>query len=186
MANEKRWYIVQTYSGKENSVMDNLVSRISMLDMQEQIFQVLVPEETIIEEVVDKKTGEKTKKEKVQKVFPGYVFVEMIDNEDSWWVVRNTPGVTGFLGSSGNKTRPVPVPEEQMEPILKMCNIIREAEINFEVGDNVTIIGGNYKDLTGVVTKIDLDSKKCSVEIEMFGRITPIEDLDLINVQKID
>ena len=186
MASEKRWYIVQTYSGKENSVMDNLVSRISMLDMQEQIFQVLVPEETVVEEVVDKKTGEKVKKEKVQKVYPGYVFVEMIDNEDSWWVVRNTPGVTGFLGSSGNKTRPVPVPEEQMEPILAMCNIVVEAEINFEVGDNVTLVGGNYKDFTGVVTEIDLPNKKCTVEIEMFGRTVPIMDLDLTEVQKID
>ena len=187
MASEKRWYIVQTYSGKENSVMENLVSRISMLDMQEQIFQVLVPEETVIEETVDKKTGEKVKKEKVQKIYPGYVFVEMIDNDASWWVVRNTPGVTGFLGSSGNKTRPVPVLDEEMEPILEACGVKRESEINFEVGDNVTITGGNYKDFTGVVTEIDLSNKKCTVEVEMFGGQTvPITDLDLVNVEKID
>ena len=184
MAQEKRWYIVQTYSGKENSVKDNIVSRISMLDMQEQIFQVLVPEETIVTETKDAKTGEIIRKEKVQKVFPGYVFVEMIDNDNSWWVVRNTPGVTGFLGSSGNKTRPIPVPEEEIEPILKMCGAVVEAEINFAVGDMVTIIAGNYKDQTGVVTSINLEKKECSVEIEMFGRSISVP-IELSQVQSI-
>ena len=91
-----------------------------------------------------------------------------------------------FICSSGNKTRPVPVPEDEMEPILAMCNIVVEAEINFKVGDNVTLVGGNYKDFTGVVTEIDLPNKKCTVEIEMFGRTVPIMDLDLTEVQKID
>lgn len=184
MANEKRWYIAQTYSGKEDSVAENLKSRIKMLDMEEQIFRVLVPEETIVVETKDAKTGAITKKEKVQKVFPGYVYVEMIDNDDSWWVVRNTPGVTGFLGSSGKKARPIPVPEEQIEPILKSQGIVKQAEINFEVGDFVTMVSGPFKDQTGQVLDIDLENKSCTVEIEFMGQMTGVP-VDLADVQCI-
>ena len=115
---EKLWYIVQTYSGKENAVKENLIQRIKSMDMEGQIFQVIVPEQ-----IVQEKKEDGTIKEKVVKTFPGYVFIEMIDNEQSWWVVRNTPQVTGFLGSAGKKTRPVPVPQYEMDPILKACGI---------------------------------------------------------------
>lgn len=163
--NEKRWYIVQTYSGKENQVKDNLTSRITSMNMQELIFQVIVPER-----IVQEKKEDGTIKEKLEKPYPGYVFVEMIDTEDSWWVVRNTPQVTGFLGSAGKKTRPVPVPQYEIEPILKMCGIIKKPEIKYNVGDTITVIKGNFKDRTGVVEEIDVDNNEVTIEIEMFNR----------------
>ncbi len=166
---EKLWYIVQTYSGKENSVKENLINRIKSMNMEEQIFQVIVPEQ-IVQEKKEEKDGKITIKEKTVKVFPGYVFVEMIDNEDSWWVVRNTPQVTGFLGSSGKKARPVPVPEAEMEPILEMCGIVKTKELSYQVGDYVTIVSGNFKDQTGRVDLIDLEKNEVTVAIEMFGR----------------
>ncbi|MCR5741903.1 MAG: transcription termination/antitermination protein NusG [Gammaproteobacteria bacterium] len=181
---EKKWYIVQVYAGKEKSVRDNIISRIKMLNMQDQIFQALVPEETIIVESKDAKTGEIVRKEKKQKMYPGYVFVEMIDNKNSWYVVRNTPEARGILGSYGDNSRPTPVPDEQMEPVLRACNITREAEINFQVGDVVTITGGNFKDQTGKVISIDLENKECTVELEVFGR--PLEvPIELNNVESI-
>lgn len=163
---EKRlWYIVQTYSGKEDSVRDNLISRITSMDMEGQIFQVIIPEDTIQETLKDG-----TAKEKIVKRFPGYVFVEMIDNDNSWYVVRNTPGVTGFLGSSGKKARPIPVSNEEMEPILKQCGLLKEKEINFHVGDSVTVIAGNWKDQIGVVEAIDMDKREVAISLELFGR----------------
>lgn len=110
---EKRWYVVQTYAGYENKVMTNLLKRIETMNMQDKIFRVLIPEE----KEVTIKDG--VRKEKLKKTFPGYVLVEMIDTDDSWYMVRNTPGVTGFLGSSGKGTRPVPLPTEEIMPILK-------------------------------------------------------------------
>lgn len=107
--NNRRWYIVQTYSGFENSVKEDLERRIDSMGMKEYIFQTLIPEETVIETKADG-----SKKEKVKKMFPGYIFVEMIVTDDSWFVVRNTPKVTGFLGSSGGGTKPVPVPEMKL------------------------------------------------------------------------
>ena len=164
-----KWYIVQTYSGKEDTVRDNLISRIASMNMQEQIFQVIVPTE-----VVQEKKKDGTIKEKVVKTYPGYVFIEMIDNTESWWVVRNTPQVTGFLGSSGNKTRPTPVSDEEMRPVLEACGIVKEPEISYQVGDTVTVVGGTWKDRIGVVEEINLDTMEVKVSIEMFGG-RPIE-----------
>lgn len=177
---EKLWYIVQTYSGKENAVKDNLIQRIKSMDMEGQIFQVIVPEETIQE-----KKEDGTIKEKVVKLFPGYVFIEMIDNENSWWVVRNTPQVTGFLGSAGKKTRPVPVNKEEMEPILRRCGLIVSKKINYHVGDSVTVVRGNFKDQIGIVESIDEEKGEALVSIEMFKDrqlSVPISTDDLENV----
>ncbi|MBR4236986.1 transcription termination/antitermination protein NusG [bacterium] len=177
---EKLWYIVQTYSGKENAVKDNLIQRITSMDMEGQIFQVIVPEQ-----IVQEKKEDGTIKEKVVKIFPGYVFIEMIDNEQSWWVVRNTPQVTGFLGSAGKKTRPVPVPAYEMEPILKACGITKAPEISYHVGDIVTVIRGNFKDRVGKVEAIDLDKMETTISIEMFGRTisAPVaaDDVEVVN-----
>ena len=159
---KEKWYIVQTYSGKEDTVADNLTSRITSMNMQEKIFRVIVPTQIVLEK---KKDG--TTKEKVVKTYPGYVFVEMIDDDDSWWVVRNTPQVTGFLGSSGKKARPVPVPEEEMEPILESCGLVKPVEINYKVGDTVTIVSGTWKDRIGVVESIDVKKNEVRVSIEM-------------------
>lgn len=161
---EKHWYLVQTYSGKEKRVQEALETKAKSLDCTE-IFRTLVPEH--IETSIDK-NGKKV--EKVVKTFPGYVYIEMIDTEQSWWLVRNTPEVTGFVGSSGKKTRPVPLSDEEMTPILKRCGLVEEPTFDFKVGDTVTISGGNFKDQIGVVSSIDSEKKEVSVTIELFGR----------------
>jgi len=118
---ERAWYIIQTYSGCENAAKKNIDRRIESMDMEELIFKVLVPEETVIER---KKNGEP--KEVSIKPFPGYVFIDMIVTDDSWFMIRNTPMVTGFLGSSGGGAKPVPLSEEEMVPILKLCGMSNE------------------------------------------------------------
>ena len=190
---EARWYIIQTYSGKEDSVKANVEQRIQTLDMQDQIFQLLIPMEK--EPQIDPKTGkqkEKTNKEtgvtelvyKDKNIYPGYVFVEMIDNEQSWWVIRNTPGVTGFLGSSGNKARPTPVPESEIEPILKRCGIVKEIPVNFQINDEVTIIGGSYKDQVGTVVYINEKDRTVIVDVEFMGRVVSTPPIDFAFVRK--
>ena len=120
---ERRWYVVQTYSGFENSVKLNLERRIESMQMENLIYQVMIPEELKIE-----KKADGTLKEKMVKMYPGYVFIELNVTDESWFVVRNTPGVTGFLGSSGGGTKPVPLPPEEINPILKKCGLIRSEE----------------------------------------------------------
>jgi transcriptional antiterminator NusG len=171
--NKKRWYIVQTSSGKEDVVARDIMSRAHSLDQDNYIFDAFSPDSVELVEKVDKKNGTKTTVEKRTKEYPGYVFVEMIDTSDSWWVVRNTPNVTGFLGSSGNKTRPVPVDEGEMENVLRRAGKIVDT-INFQIGDSVTITEGNFKDRTGTVDDINFENKSVTVIIDFFGKSTPI------------
>ena len=131
---ERAWYSVQTYSGMENAVKKNIERRIESMGMQDYIFNVLVPEEVRYEK---KKNGEL--KEVIEKPFSGYVFVDMIVTDETWFMVRNTPMVTGFLGSSGGGAKPVPIPEEEMLPILKMCGAITEKPFECQGGDKVKI-----------------------------------------------
>ena len=132
--NERAWYVVQSYSGMEQAAKRNLERRIVSMNMQDYIFRVLIPETTRYEK---KKNGEM--KEIVEKVFPGYIFVDMIVTDESWFVVRNTPMVTGFLGSSGGGAKPVPLPNEEIIPILRTCGITVEFNIDFKVGDQVRV-----------------------------------------------
>ena len=174
------WYIVQTYSGLEDSVKQSLERRIESMNMEDLIFQVMIPETIEIEEKPDK-----TKKEKHIKIFPGYVFIEMIVTDDSWFVVRNTPGVTGFLGSSGGGTKPVPLKPEEINPILKKCGMLAVQRLNVQVGDKVRIKDGNFKGQEVVVDSIDEDQGKIHVLIEMFERHTSMElDFTEIEVMK--
>lgn len=174
----KKWYIVQTYSGKENSVKEDLEHRIISLGMQDYIFRVLVPEETVIEKTKDGKD-----KEKVRQIYPGYVFVEMIltDNKDNkekdpWFVVRNTPGVTGFLGSSGGGAKPVPLLEEEIRPILLKMGVISKPNYNHLIGKKVELTQGSLMGQVGIVTHVDHDREILIVEIEVFGgRAVPTE-----------
>ncbi len=136
----RRWYIVQTYSGFESSVQEDLERRIESMGMQDLIFQVMIPEENYIE-----KKADGSQKEKVRKMFPGYVFVEMIVTDESWFVVRNTPKVTGFLGSSGGGTKPVPLPPEEIEHILRKIGKLEKPKFDFEVGEVVVITAGPFK-----------------------------------------
>ncbi|MCF7924112.1 MAG: transcription termination/antitermination protein NusG [Candidatus Izimaplasma sp.] len=180
MNKDKRlWYIVQTYSGLEDSVKLSLERRIETMNMEDLIFQVMIPEEIVIEEKADK-----SKKEKKVKIFPGYVFIEMIVTDDSWFVVRNTPGVTGFLGSSGGGTKPVPLKPEEINPILKKCGMLAVQRLNVQVGQKVRIAQGNFKGQEVVVESIDEDQGKINVLIEMFERQTTME-LDFTEVEVI-
>ncbi len=180
----KRWYVVQTYSGFENSVREDLESRKDSMGLQNKIYQVLVPEEEV--EVVDKKNVKKTK---LVKMFPGYIFLEMevdgeIDN-DTWYVIRNTQKVTGFLGSSGGGTKPVPIPQDEMNRILQKIGKLEAAKFDIHVGDSVEIVSGIFAGQVGVVSSINEEKEELVVMIEMFGgRATPNE-LKFTDVKKI-
>ena len=167
---DKRWYVVQTYAGYENKVMANVLKRIETMNMQEKIFRVLIPEEKEV------RIKDGVVKERMKKTFPGYVLVEMIDNDDPWYTIRNTPGVTGFLGSSGKGTRPVPLPQEEIEPILRKMGIKNvDVSINIEVGQHVLVAAGPFAGQAGVIETIDKEHMRVIVLVELFGRETPVE-----------
>lgn len=167
---EKKWYVVNTYSGHESKVKEKLDMRINSMEMQENIFRVIVPERKEVE-IKDGK-----KKEKIKKLFPGYVLVEMIMSDESWYIVRNTPGVTGFLGSSGKGAKPVPLYDEEVERIFKEIGYTGDKiVVNYEVGDKVKITDGPFKMLAGKITDIDIDAGKANVSIDLFGQETNVE-----------
>lgn len=176
---EKRWYVVHTYSGYENKVKANLEKRVESMGMQDKIFRVVVPEE----EETDIKNG-KTKVVK-KKVFPGYVLVELIMTDDSWYVVRNTPGVTGFVGSTGSGSKPIPLLPEEVNALLKRMGIEdKKVDIDLEIGETVRVAEGPFQNFTGSVEEIDKDKGKVKVLVNMFGRETPVE-LDYTQIQKL-
>ena len=176
---EKRWYVVNTYSGHENRVKDNLEKRLETMGIQEQLFRIIVAEEPEVE-VKNGKTVEKMK-----NMFPGYVFVEMIMTDEAWYVVRNTPGVTGFIGSSGGGAKPFPVSPEEMDSILKRIgqsgkNIV----IDFGVGDRVRLLTGPFSGKEGTVSSLNDQTQTASVLINLFGRETPT-DVNYNDLQKV-
>ncbi len=172
----KNWYVLHTYSGYEESVAKNLRHRIESLGMEDKIFNVLVPKEKKIKI----KNGKRRTVE--EKVYPGYVLVEMIVTDDSWYVVRNTPNVTGFVGSG---TTPVPVSINEINEILKRSEQEEpKYKINVEVGDAVKITDGPFKDYEGKISEIDQAQGKVWVMVSLFGRDTPVE-LDSLQVKKI-
>lgn len=173
---DKRWYVIHTYSGYENKVKTNLEKRVASMNMEDLVFQVLVPEE----EEIEYKGGRKkiTKK----RVFPGYVLVEMILTDDSWWVVRHTPGVTGFVGSG---TKPIPLQDYEVEKILKHMGMLEvKPRIDVEVGEYIRVNSGPFENFEGVVKEIMPDRGKLRVVISMFGRETPVE-LEFEQVEKV-
>ncbi len=173
---ERKWYVIHTYAGYEEAVAKNLEQRIETFKLQDYIFNVLVPKE----KKVKIRSGKRITTE--EKIFPGYVFVEMIVNDDSWYVVRNTPQVTGFVGSG---ITPVPVDEKQMEEIKKRISQEGpEFKLDFEVGDLVKITDGPFKDLEGKLSEVDKEKGKIKVMVSIFGRETPVE-LDFLQVKKI-
>lgn len=176
---EKQWYVLHTYSGYENKVRTNIESRASSMGMDDYIFRVIVPEE----EQHSMKNG-KDKVEK-EKTFPGYVLVEMVMTDESWFVVRNTPGVTGFVGSHGAGSKPAPLMPEEIEKILREIGMeTRRNDVDFEVGETVKIIDGAFMDTTGKITEVDNEHYKLRVNIDMFGRETAAE-LDFNQVDKL-
>lgn len=176
---EKEWYALQTYSGYENKVKRDLEQRAVSMGMEDYIFRVLVPTETKVEE----KNG-KTK-EIEENIFPGYVLVEMVMSDQSWYIVRNTQNVTGFVGAAGAGSKPAPLLPEEISSILRMMNLsIRVSDLDVNVGDVVKIIDGAFADMTGTVNDVDYEKQKLKVAIEMFGRETNAE-LDFNQVDQI-
>lgn len=175
---DKLWYVITTYVGHEDNVKEKLEARIESMEMQENIFRVVIPVTTEVE------VKDGVKKEKTRKLFPGYVFVEMIMNDEAWYAVRNTPGVTGFIGSSGKGAKPTPVPPQEIDRVLLNVGISRvNAESELQVGEKVTVIDGPFKGMTGTIDTIDVENGKLSVLIDLFGQETPVE-VELFQVSK--
>ncbi|RFU61383.1 transcription termination/antitermination protein NusG [Peribacillus glennii] len=176
---EKNWYVVHTYSGYENKVKTNLEKRVESMGMQDKIFRVVVPEE----EETEIKDGKKKVTKK--KVFPGYVLVEIIMTDDSWYVVRNTPGVTGFVGSAGSGSKPTPLLPDEVEMVLKSMGMDeKKIEVDVIIGDTVRVKEGPFANFSGSIEELDKDKGKLKVLVNMFGRDTPVE-LDFTQVEKI-
>lgn len=172
----RRWYVLHTYSGYEENVAQNLKQRIESMDMEDKIFNVLVPTE--------KKIKIKNGKRKVveEKIFPGYIMVEMVVNDESWYVVRNTPNVTGFIGTG---TTPTPVSENEIKALQKRMGVEEpKFKIDFSVDSPVRIVDGPFKNLEGKITSIDEEKGRVKVLVNMFGRETPVE-LDFLQIKKI-
>lgn len=176
---KRLWYIVQTYSGKENSVRENILRRIETMEMEHLIFQVMIPEELKTE-----KKADGSLKEKMVKMYPGYVFIEMIVTDDSWFVIRNTPGVTGFLGSSGGGTKPIPLMPDEINPILKQCGLLQVQKLNAKPGQKVKLAAGAFAGQIGTIDTIDNEKGQVVVLVEMFGRKTPLE-MDFAEIEII-
>ena len=173
---QKNWYVIHTYSGYEDAVAKALKQRVESLDMGDKIFNVIVPKE--------KKIKIKDGKRKVteEKIYPGYVLVEMIVTDDSWYVVRNTPNVTGFVGAD---TTPIPVSKEEIDNLMKKMGVEEpQYKIEVKVGDLVKITDGPFKDFDGKVSEVDEERGKVKVLVNMFGRDTPVE-LDSLQIKKL-
>lgn len=173
---QKAWYVLHTYSGYEKKVKRNLERQIEDRGLQDMIFQVVVP----VEEEVDIKDGQRRIVEK--KIFPGYVLVEMIMDDETWFLVRNTPGVTGFVGSG---TRPTPLPPPEVEKIMKRMHAeAPKVRITFHPGQKVRIVDGPFTDFNGIVEEVDTERGKVRLTVSFFNRDTPVE-LDFLQVEKI-
>ena len=169
---EPRWYVVHTYSGYENKVKTDLEKTIKNRELEDYFFEIVVP----MEEQIEIKNGKK--KTNLKKVFPGYVLVKMIVTEATWYIVRNTRGVTGFVGSG---TDPIPLTEAE---ILAMGFDVQNINVDYSVGDSISITGGSFEGFVGTVQEINKEKKKVKVLVSMFGRETPIE-VDFSQVTKI-
>lgn len=177
----KAWYIATTYSSHENKVADNIKMRIENMNLNDQVFRVIVAEETEI--IKDLKTGKE--KTKTKNLYPGYIFVEMIMSDESWYMVRNTPGVTGIVGSSGAGTKPTPVPVNEIESVLKRIGQIDETMISrYGIGDHVRVVSGPFDGMDGKITEINYETKSVAIEAVFFGRPTKL-DLDFTVIEKI-
>lgn len=173
---EKRWYIVHTYSGHENKVKANLEKRIEFMNMGHKIFRIEVPQKSIT-----KVTGGK-RQEKQEKIFPGYVLVEMIMDEDSWYVVRHTSGVTKFVGA---EKKPIPAKDSEIKKIIDKAQVqTQKVVFDIRVGDKVRIISGPFADFVGDITEVYPDKEKLRASVSIFGRDTPVE-LEYNQIQKV-
>lgn len=171
-----QWYVINTYSGHENKVRLNLMQRIKSMNQEQNVKEIVVP----TEQVVETKNGQKVQKEK--RVFPGYVLVNMMMTDDSWALVKNTPGVTGFVGSAN---KPVPLNQEEVDRILHTTTVEKpKAVAQFSVGETVRVMSGPLSDFNGEIAEISEDQGKLKVLVNIFGRETPVE-LDFLQVEKL-
>lgn len=169
-----KWYVVHTYSGYENKVKVNLEKTIENRHLQDQILEVLVPLQDVVE------TDKNNKSKVVQrKIFPGYVLVKMDMNDETWYVVRNTRGVTGFVGPG---SKPVPLTDAEMKPLGIKTNVV---SVNFDVGDEVAVVAGVWKDTKGYIQRMDLGKQTATINVDLFGRETPVE-IGFSEIRKID
>ena len=173
---DRNWYAIHTYAGYENAVLKNLKQRIESLGMEDRIFNVLLP----TEKKIKIKAGKRVEVE--EKIYPGYVLVDMIVTDDSWYVVRNTPRVTGFVGSG---VYPVPLNKEEVDHLFgRMNQDTTKHAIDLDIGDPITVTDGPFKELEGKVEEVDEERGKVKVMVSMFGRETPVE-LDFLQVKKV-
>jgi transcriptional antiterminator NusG len=171
----QKWYVIHTYSGYENKVKTNLEHRVTSMDMADKIFRVVVP----TEEEVEIKNGQRRTVQR--KIFPGYVLVEMVLEDDSWYVVRNTPGVTSFVGSG---TTPTPLPESEVQAILRQMREEKpQVRVTYQKGNRVKIVDGPFAEFMGTIDEVNTEKNKLRVLVSMFGRETPVE-LDFLQVEK--
>jgi transcriptional antiterminator NusG len=178
---EKQWYIVTTYSMHEKKVAENLRRRVESFDLKNKIFRIVVAEQ----EVPVLKDGKPTGETKMKNLFSGYIFVEMIMTDQTWYIVRNTPGVTGIAGSSGGGQKPTPISREEMEPVLKRIGIVDSTMYErYNVGDAVKVIHGALEGTEGHIISIDKQTGACRVETVFFGRKTPV-DVEFSEIEKI-
>lgn len=173
----RQWYVVNTYSGHENKVKENLEKRVESMGLQDLLFQILIPEH-VETEIKDGKKINKTK-----NMFPGYVLVEMIMTDEAWYVVRNTSGVTGFIGSSGGGAKPFPLQKHELDPILKKMGLKTAVDLDFTVGDEVNVIQGPFVGKSGRVESIDLERETAKVSVDFLGNLTPME-VELVQLEK--
>lgn len=176
----RQWYVVNTYSGHENKIKENLEKRVESMGLQNILFNIVIPEHVETEI----KNGKKVNK--TVNMFPGYVLVEMIMTDEAWYIVRNTPGVTGFIGSSGGGAKPFPVNKRELDPILKSMGIQTTAvEVDFVEGDYVEVLAGPFASKSGKVESIDKEKETATVLVDFLGNLTPI-DMELIQLKKIE
>lgn len=176
---EKKWYVVNTYSGHENKVKEKLEMRAESMNMEDYIFRVVVPEEKIVE------TKDGVTKEKTKKMFPGYIIVEMDMTDEAWYVVRNTPGVTGFIGSSGKGAKPTPLQPYEVDKILGNMGISRiDVDNELEIGLKVKIVSGPFNGMIGKIESIDLPNQKVMLLVDLFGQETSVE-VELNQIEKM-
>ena len=167
---EKQWYVVNTYSGHENKVKEKLEMRAESMDMKDYIYRVVIPEE----KVTEVKNG--VTKERTKKMFPGYILVEMVMSDEAWYVVRNTPGVTGFIGSSGKGAKPTPLQPYEVDKILGNMGISRmNVDTELKEGTKVKIIAGPFNGMFGKIDSVDLANQKVILSVDLFGQETSVE-----------
>ena len=175
---DKKWYVVNSYSGHENKVKEKLEMRAVSMNMEDYIFRVIVPERTEVE------IKDGVAKEKVKKLFPGYVLVEMIMTDEAWYVVRNTPGVTGFIGSSGKGAKPTPLQPQEVDRILNSMGMSRlEISSDLQIGEIIKVTSGPFSGMEGKIDSLDLPNQKITLLLDLFGQETSIE-VELSQIEK--